>query len=85
VTIEETIKWFEQRPFEPFTVVLINNREFLVPHPEYATLGLYGAVVYVFHPVGQIEVIDASLILSFRTLYKSQISSFEPPPPKEPE
>ena len=79
MTIEETIKWFEQRPFEPFIMVLVNSREILVPHPESATLGLYGTVVYVFHQIGQIEVIDASLILSFRTIYKSQISFFEPP------
>ena len=53
-----------------------NGREFSVPHPESATLGKYAVVVYAFHPVGQVEVIDANLIVSLRTIYEANIPDF---------
>ena len=65
-----------QRPFEPFTITTADGREFHVPHPEYVGVGLGAQTVRYMHPNGQIEILDAALIVSIRTIYAADLSSY---------
>lgn len=68
MTTDYITRYVQQRPFEPFTVVTTDGREFHVSHPEFATLGEYAATVIYLHPTGQKEIVDVSMIVSIRTI-----------------
>jgi hypothetical protein len=76
VTTEQIIRFFDQRPFEPFSFTLVNGREIQALHPEQISVGRHGSIVFFFHPTRQIEVIDTSLIVSIRTVYAADFSSW---------
>ncbi len=61
MTTIQVVRFFEQRPFEPFTMVLVDGREFHVRHPEIATLAQAALVVNYIHPTRQVEVIDTAV------------------------
>jgi hypothetical protein len=79
VTTPEIIQFFEQRPFEPFTISTIAGREFQVLHPEVAFLGRAALVVWFVHPTRQLEVIDTGLIVSLRTIYATEFGPWTIP------
>lgn len=72
MTTAYVVRFFEQLPFEPFTMLLANGREHVVLHSEFISVGEHALVVFVVHPTEQVEVIDTSLIVSFRTIYASE-------------
>jgi hypothetical protein len=67
-----------ERPFVPFVMLLTNGREHVITHSDFVALGEYAAVLLVFHPAGQVEVIDSELIVSFCTLYESDSAQWSP-------
>jgi hypothetical protein len=69
VTSSEVIRFFDARPFVPFTFILVNGREVPVQHPEQVVVGDYALVVTYIHATRQVEVIDAAHIVSLRTMY----------------
>ena len=69
-------RFVEQRPFEPFTAVTANGREFHVNHPEHVFLGEYALSLTFLHPTGQIEIIDAAPIVSIRTIYAADVAGY---------
>lgn len=77
MTSRYLIGFFEQRPFEPFTLVMASGRELHVMHPENATLGFAGMSAIYQHPTRQVEVIDAELIESIRTIYASEMTTYD--------
>jgi hypothetical protein len=68
MTTEMMVRFFQQRPFEPFTLILANGREHQINHLEQAAVGRSALVVYIFHPTRQIEAIDTAMIVSIRTI-----------------
>ena len=76
MTTEQIIRFAESRPFEPFTLLLGNGRELTIMHPEMATIGQAGLILYVMHPNRQIEVVDTALIVSVRTVYAADPDSW---------
>jgi len=81
VTSEHAIRFFMQRPFQPFMMCLVDGRELHVPHLEFAVIGKHAAVVYVTLPTRQIGIVDTSLIISLRTIYASDLANWEPDRP----
>ncbi len=71
MTAEYVIRFFMQRPFEAFTMVLTDGREIHIPHREFAEIEQYAVTVLVVLPTRQVEVVDTSLIVSLRTIYAS--------------
>ena len=61
-------RFCEQRPFVPFTMSLADGREYEIPHSDFIAAGEHAMTVHLHHESGEVEVIDASLIVSFRTL-----------------
>jgi hypothetical protein len=76
MTTADLTNFVEQRPFIPFTLMLANGREVHVPHNEFITTGNAVQSVYVVLPTGQLEVIDAGLIVSIRTFHAAQLPTF---------
>jgi hypothetical protein len=68
--------FFNMRPFQPFTLYLVDGRTIEVGHPDLANLGRAGLGVWILHPTGQIESIDTSLITSIRTRDPADIEQF---------
>jgi hypothetical protein len=77
MTAEWIIKFVLQRPFESFTIVLLDGRELHVRHPEAIVIGRFGLVVEYFHPTSQLEIVDAAGIISLRTIYPTNASNWE--------
>jgi len=71
VTIEHTIRFFMNSPFEPFTLMMIDGRELHVRNWNSATLGERAEIIYMTHPTRQVEIVDTSHIVSIRTIYAS--------------
>jgi hypothetical protein len=76
MTTAYTTRFIAQRPFVPFVMLLANGREHVISHPEFVHVGEYALTVFVLHSSGQVEVIDTALIVSFRTLYASDLNSW---------
>lgn len=76
MTTEHIIRFFMQRPFEAFTLNLVDGRELHVHHPEFAQLEQFAVVVTVLLPTRQVEVVDTSLIVSIRTIYASDSAAW---------
>jgi hypothetical protein len=73
---EHLTRFFSQRPFEPFTMYLSDGRSLLVKHPEQASIGMYAASVVYSHLDDSIEFIDATHIVTFRTLLPADPHSY---------
>jgi hypothetical protein len=66
-------RFCEQRPFVPFSIYLADGREHHAPHSDFIAAGEYAATIHFHHANGEMEVIDAALIVSFRTLQPADI------------
>ena len=73
MTSADMVLFVEQRPFVPFTMILVNGREVHVPHAEFLVTRHSVQSVYVIIPTGQLEVIDVGLVVSIRTFYPAQL------------
>ena len=62
------VNWVKGIPFEPSAAYLTDGRRIDVKSPESLMLAEYALALYVFHDEGQVEIIDASHIVSIRTL-----------------
>jgi hypothetical protein len=69
-------RFVRQQPFEPFTMVVADGRELHVPHPEHASLGDFATTLIYMHPTGQIEVVDAAMIVSIRTIRAADLANY---------
>ena len=76
MTTNVMTRYAEQRPFEPFTMILANGREIHVPHSDFVTTGPSVLTVYVLVPNGQLEIVDTALIVSIRTFHPAQLPIF---------
>jgi hypothetical protein len=76
MTSDYIIRFFDQRPFEPFTILLLDGRELHVQHPEVTTIERGAQLVTYTHPTRQLEVIDTSMIVSLRTIYPTDINTW---------
>jgi hypothetical protein len=68
-------RFVEQRPFEPFTMKLVDGREVYVPHSDFIGVGFAVQSVNVILPTRQLEVIDTVHVVSIRTFYPSELPS----------
>jgi len=68
VTTELMTRFVRQRPFIPFEMITVDGRRVEVPHSDFADLERFAAAVTVIDDAGHVEIIDASLIVSIRTL-----------------
>ena len=75
MTSDFIVRFIVQRPFDPFTMITADGREFHVPHPEYVGVGTAVQTVRYMHPNGQVEILDSVLIVSIRTIYAVDLSS----------
>ena len=73
---EHLVAFLESHPFQPFAMHLVDGREFEVRHKDFATVARGVLGVWYFHPTGEIEIIDTSLISSIRTLGPADLDSF---------
>ena len=76
MTSADMTRYAEQRPFVPFTMILVNGREVHVPHSDFLTTANAVQSVYVVIPTGQLEVIDVGLIVSLRTFHPAELPKF---------
>jgi hypothetical protein len=76
VTSEQIVRFFEDRPFVPFTIVTTDGRELNVRHPEQAHFGRRMEVVMFFFDDLRLDVIDSRLIVSLRTLQPVDINTY---------
>ena len=83
MTPQPLARFFLQRPFEPFTMVLVDGRELHVSHPEFADADAQAETVAFQHPSGQVEVIDPRLILPMRTIYSANLVDYQRRNPSE--
>ena len=75
MTSDVITRFIEQRPFEPFTMKLVDGREIDVPHSDFIGLGFAVQSVNVILPTKQLEVIDIAHVISVRTFYSSALPS----------
>jgi hypothetical protein len=62
-----TVKRFaEARPFQPFKLVLPNDRKLDVPYPEFIAISPQGHAAVVWHPDGGGEHVDLRLVVSLK-------------------
>jgi hypothetical protein len=64
--------WVLQRPFVPFTLILVNGREIHVPHSDFISSGRGVLTISVLLPTGQLEIVDTALIVSIRTFHPAE-------------
>lgn len=76
MTSDQIVRFFVDRPFVPFTIVTADGRELHVRHPEHGQFGRHMEGVTYFYDDLRIEVIDARLIVSLRTLTPVDISTY---------
>jgi hypothetical protein len=68
VTPNAIDRFFNDRPFVPFTMITVDGRELAVRHPFQGSLGRYEKVVFYYHDSPNFEVIDILHIVSLRTI-----------------
>jgi len=68
MTAEELRKWQQEKPFEPFEILLVDGRRFTVPHPEFIWVPPgRGTWVYVADPEsGSADHVNNAVISSIR-------------------
>ena len=63
-----TLKRFaEARPFQPFKLVLSNDRKLDVPHPQFIAISPVGHAAVVWYEDGGAEHVDLNLVVSLKT------------------
>ena len=68
-----TVKRFaEARPFQPFKLVLPNDRKLDVPHPEFIAISPQGHTAVVWYEDGGGEHVDLRLVVSLKTYGSGQ-------------
>ena len=75
MTSDVITSFAERRPFDPFTLKLVDGREVYVPHSDFVSIGFAVQSISVMLPTGQLEVLDAGHIVSIRTFYRSELPS----------
>jgi hypothetical protein len=68
--------FFLRQPFQPITLFLADGRKFVIPQPDFATVAQAGMGVWIFDESGEIEILDAALICSIRTIGAADIDQF---------
>ena len=72
----------DARPFEAFTIFVAEGRTIDVQHPEMVMMGDYALGIWILHPDGQLELIDAALITAIRTVHAVDPHNFTGPQPE---
>ena len=63
-----TLKRFvEARPFKPFKLVLPNDRQLDVPHPDFIAIAPQGHAAVIWHQDGGGEHVDLRLVVSLKS------------------
>ena len=68
--------FFIRQPFQPITLFLVDGRTFSIPQPDFAGLDQAGLGVWIYDRSGEIEIIDAALISSIRTIGPVDMDQF---------
>ena len=76
MTSSQLALFFMRQPFQPITLFLADGRAFAIRQPDFATVGRAGLGVWILDPSGEIEMIDASLICSIRTIGPVDLDQF---------
>ena len=76
MTASQVLRFFMDRPFEPFTLTLVTGREVHIQHPEQAGIARYAEGVVFSHPTRQVEVIDFAHVVSVRTIYPVDLDRY---------
>ena len=76
MTTEFVVRFFEDTPFPPFTIITVDGRELNVKHPEHALFSRRAEVIYFFYPDHRVEVIDILHVVSLRTMEPADIATF---------
>jgi hypothetical protein len=79
----EVLLFTESRPFEPFRVYVADGRQLEARHPEMVMAGLHALVLWVLHESGEVEVVDAELVTSLKTLGRVDPREFMGPANRE--
>jgi hypothetical protein len=64
MTIEQIRALYEQRPFQPFEIHLVDGRTLVVEHPELMSRSVSGRTIAVSRLDDVIETIDSLLVVS---------------------
>jgi hypothetical protein len=80
VTLPEFSREMGRRPFQPFTLVLVDGQRFTIDHPEFAASDRRGRVVTFYGADNTRHEIDARLIVELVA-----IDSEQPAVPQSPD
>ena len=76
MTSSQVVPFFFSEPFEPFAIHVADGRVFEVRHPDFATISQAGVGVWILHESGALEILDAALICSLRTIGPANLDQF---------
>ena len=65
----QLLVYTQSRPFEPFRIFVADGRRIDVLHPEMTMVAKYAMTLWLFHPRGELEVLDAGHITGLRTMH----------------
>jgi hypothetical protein len=76
MTSAQLALFFMRQPFQPITLFVADGRAFAIRQPDFVAVGRAGLGVWVLDPSGEIEIIDAALICSIRTIGPADLDEF---------
>jgi hypothetical protein len=90
VTAEHTVRFFESRPFAAVHADAGERPRIArsTPGAGQPSVGRHASVVIFVHPARQIEVIDVTHVVTFRTIYAADLNAYtetDPDTGNEPE
>jgi len=62
MTTEQLRVALRASPFRPFRIRMADQRQFEVPHPDFASVSPVGRTAVVYHPDGAASIIDLLLM-----------------------
>jgi hypothetical protein len=62
MTIEQLRTTLRANPFQPFTVRMADERQFLIPHPDFLSMSPSGRTAVIFHPDDSASIVDLLLM-----------------------
>jgi len=81
MTLTEFSREMGRRPFQPFTLVLVDGQRFTIDHPEFAATDRRGRVVTFYGSDNTRHEIDARLILELVAVDVGEPSGTPAPEP----
>ena len=76
MTASQLSLFFMRQPFQPVTLFLVDGRTFPIPQLDFAGLDQAGLGIWIYDQNGEIEIVDAALISSIRTIGPVDMDQF---------